>query len=101
MASNSGTLAIIITFANLLGGFMLTVGLMTRLVAMLEIPILAGAIIFINAQKGGFAAESELTLAVVVLLGMIFFLIEGGGPLSLDGYFSKNRGRNAQGTNMP
>lgn len=101
MAQDPGTLAIIITFANLLGGFMLTVGLMTRLVALLEIPILIGAIIFINAQKGGFAAESELSLAVVVLILLVFFLIEGGGPLSMDGYFHKNRGRNGQGTNMP
>ncbi|HTI09871.1 MAG TPA: DoxX family protein [Puia sp.] len=101
MANDSGTLAIIITFANLLGGFMLTVGLMTRLVCLLQIPILIGAIVFINAQKGGFAAESELSLAIVVLILLIFFLIEGGGPLSLDGYFYKNRGRNTQGTNMP
>jgi uncharacterized membrane protein YphA (DoxX/SURF4 family) len=76
MANDSGTVAIIITFANLLGGFMLTVGLMTRLVCLLQIPILAGAIIFINAQKGGFAAGSELSLAIVVLLLLIFFLIE-------------------------
>jgi uncharacterized membrane protein YphA (DoxX/SURF4 family) len=104
MASSSGGLAILITFANLLGGFLLMIGLMTRLVALLEIPVLIGAIIFINAQKGGFAADSELSLAVVVLLGLIFFLIEGGGPLSMDGYFHKNRrreGRSVQGTNIP
>jgi len=100
MANSSGWLAIVITFANLLGGFMLIVGLMTRLVALLQIPILLGAIIFINAQKGGFAAESELGLAVVVLLLLVLFLIEGGGPLSMDGYFSKNKG-NVRGTNMP
>lgn len=100
MANDSGTLAIIITWANLLGGFMLTVGLMTRLVCLLQIPILIGAIVFINAQKGGFAAGSELSLAVVVLVLLIFFLIEGGGPLSLDGYFYKNKG-NVQGTNIP
>src|SRR5882757_3526828 len=99
MANSSGWLAIVITFANLLGGFMLIVGLMTRLVALLQIPILLGAIIFINAQKGGFAAESELGLAVVVLLLLVLFLIEGGGPLSMDGYFSKNKG-NVRGTNM-
>ncbi len=91
----------VITGANLLGGFMLIVGLMTRLVALLEIPILVGAIIFINAQKQGFAVGSELGLAILVLLLLIFFLIEGGGPLSLDNYFHKNKASGSQGTTFP
>jgi len=100
-AGNSPTLAILITSANLLSGFMLTVGLLTRLVALLQIPILIGAIIFINAQRSGFAIQSELGLALLVLLLDILFLIEGSGPLSLDGYFSKNREQNSQGREMP
>src|ERR1700753_3228824 len=51
-------LPILITWANLLGGFMIMIGLMTRLMALIQVPILIGAIIFINAQKGGFAPES-------------------------------------------
>jgi putative oxidoreductase len=100
MSGNAGWLSIVITWANLLGGFFLVVGLMTRLVAIIQIPILAGAIIFINAQKGGFAASSELGLAVVVLLLLIFFLVEGSGPLSLDHYFYSNRETHSQGTNF-
>jgi putative oxidoreductase len=100
-AGNAPALAIIITWANLLSGFLLAVGLMTRVVALLQIPILIGAIIFINAQLSGFAAQSELGLALLVLLLDILFLIEGSGPLSLDGYFSKNRGRESQGREMP
>ena len=99
-ANTTHWLRILITWANLLGGFMLLVGLWTRLVAFLEMPILIGAIIDINAQKGGFAPESELWLAILVLLMLIFFLIEGSGPLSLDGYFDRNR-RSTTGTNMP
>jgi uncharacterized membrane protein YphA (DoxX/SURF4 family) len=79
---------------------MLTVGLLTRWVALLQVPILVGAIVFINTQKSGFAAQSELGLAVLVLLLLIFFLVEGSGPLSLDHYFHKNRGRGSQGTDM-
>jgi putative oxidoreductase len=93
-------LPIIITWANLLGGFMLIAGLWTRLVALLEMPILIGAIIVVNARKGGFVPESELGFAILVLLLLIFFLIEGGGPLSMDGYFERNR-RSTSGTNMP
>ncbi len=100
-AGNAPALAILITWANLLGGFMLTVGLLTRLVALLQIPILVGAIVFINAQRNGFAYQSELGLALLVLLLLIVFLIEGSGPLSLDGYFSKNRERGSTGRDMP
>jgi putative oxidoreductase len=99
-AGYAGWLAILICWANLLGGFMLTVGLMTRLVALLQLPILVGAIVFINAQKGGFAIQSELGMAILVFLLLIVFLIEGSGPLSLDNYFYKNRGQNSQGTNL-
>ena len=94
-------LPLIITWANLLGGFMLIVGLWTRLIALLQIPILIGAVVFINNQKEGFASESELGLAVITLLLVIFFLIEGGGPLSLDAYFARNRDRDSQGRNLP
>jgi putative oxidoreductase len=91
---------IIITFANLLGGFLLMVGLWTRLIALLEIPILIGAIVDINVHQGGFDSGSELGLAILVLVLLIFFLIEGGGPLSLDGYFRRNRS-GGTGTTIP
>jgi uncharacterized membrane protein YphA (DoxX/SURF4 family) len=100
-AGNAGWLAIAITWAHLLGGFMITVGLLTRWVALLQLPILIGAIVFINAQKGGFAYQSELGLALIVLLLLVVFLIEGSGPLSLDNYFYQNRDRHSQGTNVP
>ncbi|HVS96318.1 MAG TPA: DoxX family protein [Puia sp.] len=94
-------LPLIITWANLLGGFMILIGLWTRLMCLLQLPILVGAIIFINSQKGGFAPESELGLAILCLLLVIFFLVEGSGPLSIDGYFDRNRGRGSQGDRLP
>jgi uncharacterized membrane protein YphA (DoxX/SURF4 family) len=93
-------LPIIITWANLLGGFMLTVGLWTRLMCLLQLPILIGAIFDINFQKGGFDAGPELGLAILALVLVIFFLIEGSGPLSLDGYFERNR-HEETGTKVP
>jgi uncharacterized membrane protein YphA (DoxX/SURF4 family) len=93
-------LPIVITCANLLGGFMLMVGLWTRLVALLEIPLLIGAIVDNNAHQIGSDSGSELGLAILVLVLLIFFLIEGGGPLSLDGYFKRNRS-GGTGTTIP
>jgi putative oxidoreductase len=101
LSRNSGWLPILITWMNLLGGFFLVVGLQTRLVAVLELPILLGAIIFTSAQKSGFTPQSELALPILVLLGLIFFIIEGGGPLSLDNYFYKNRDSQSTGRSLP
>ena len=94
-------LPIIICWANLLGGFMILCGMWTRLMCLLQLPILIGAIIFINAQRGGFESENELGLAILTLVLCIFFPIEGSGPLSLDGYFQRNRSRGSAGDNLP
>jgi putative oxidoreductase len=101
LSRDSGWLPILITWMNMLGGFFLIVGLQTRLVAALELPIIIGAIIFINTQKSGFSSPSEIALPILVLLGLVFFIIEGGGPLSLDAYFYKNRDRESAGQSLP
>lgn len=85
-------LTLFITWAHLLGGFLIIVGLFTRWAVLLQIPILLGAVLFINAPKGFFAPDSELIFSILVLLLLIFFFFEGGGPLSLDNYLKKNQG---------
>ena len=101
LANHVDAWQIIISGANMLGGFMIIIGFMTRLVSILQVPILIGAVVFINAQRGGFAAESELGLAILSLLLLILFIIEGSGPVSLDAYFANNRSRDSQGRNLP
>ncbi len=78
-------LAHYVTFAHILGGFFLTIGLFTRAACLIQIPILIGAIIFININvaKDTFSPYSELVLSVLVLLLLIYFLIIGNGPLSV------------------
>ena len=89
VANRTDWLVIFITWSHLLGGFLMIIGLLTRWAALLNIPILMGAIIFINTQRDAFGAF-ELPFAFIVLLLLIFFLIEGGGPISLDNFFSKH-----------
>ena len=101
LAGHTHALQIIISTVTMLGGFLIMIGLQTRLMCLIQIPFLIGAVIFINAQRGGFAPESEMGLAILCLLLTILFLIEGSGPLSLDAYFSRNKNRNDQGRNLP
>jgi len=80
-------LAIVITWAHLLGGFFIIVGLRTRWAALSQIPILIGAIVLVNIQGNG--QGTELLFSIIILLMLIFFLIEGSGRISLD-YMFKN-----------
>ena len=78
-------LAHYVAFAHIPGGFFLALGLFTRAACLTQIPVLLGAIIFvnINATKDAFSPYSELFLSIIILLPLIYFLIIGIGPLSV------------------
>ena len=71
-----------ILFAHIMGGFLLAVGLLTRFACVLQIPVLIGAIIFINASM--LRPFSEIFLSLLILMLLVYFLVIGGGPWSLD-----------------
>ena len=72
-----------VVFAHILGGFFLIIGLFTRFACVIQIPILLGAVIFVNSNKDMLQPYSQLILSIVVLLLLIYFLIAGNGPWSL------------------
>ena len=82
-------IALVITWIHLLCGFLITIGLFTRLSALLQIPILIGAVI-INASSRIFTPGSELIYSLLILVLLVFFLFEGGGELSLDEYMKRH-----------
>ena len=77
-----------VVFAHILGGPLILVGLFTRIVSLIQIPILIGAIIFVNYPKGFLAIGSgsymELELSIVILVGLIVFMVFGAGRFSID-----------------
>ena len=77
-------LAHYVALAHLMGGFLISIGLITRVAVLFQLPVLIGAIVFVNAQKGFFSIHSELGLSVLVLILLIFFLIFGSGKFSAD-----------------
>lgn len=87
MDDNAQVIALIITYLNLLGGFLITVGLFTRWVSLLQIPILVGAIFFVNIKQGMDNSGIELMLSVIVLILLVIFVIKGSGAVSADEYF--------------
>ncbi len=77
---NTHWLPILITWANLLGGFFILIGLFTRLAIMTQIPILVGAVIFIAAQKGQSIPKSELYWSTLCLTLILVYLVAKTGP---------------------
>jgi len=77
-------MAYFIPWAHLFGGVMIVIGLFTRLAVLLQIPILIGAIIFVNTRSGVYSGQSDLLFSILVLALLIFFLIEGSGSYSVD-----------------
>lgn len=73
------------------GGLLIAIGLMTRVVSLLEIPIIIGTIIFINYHQGLFALNSDLGYLLLILFLLLFFLFYGSGPISVDYLLSKQK----------
>lgn len=69
-----------IAFAHLLGGILLILGVLTRFACLIQIPILVGAIMFVNSSL--YRPFSALALPIVVLLLLILFLVVGNGKWS-------------------
>jgi putative oxidoreductase len=80
------SLALFICWAHLLGGTFIILGLLTRISAWLQIPILIGAILFINLNTSISHSSSELPLSFFVLILSLWFALAGGGKVSMDHY---------------
>lgn len=84
--NNTQTIAVLITYANLLGGLFIATGLFTRWASLVQIPILFGAVIF-NFQEGISLSNTELILSLITLLLLFVFVAKGSGALSADEFF--------------
>jgi uncharacterized membrane protein YphA (DoxX/SURF4 family) len=71
-----------VTYMHMLGGGLIFIGLYTRLWALLQLPIVFGAVFFVNITSAYF--NSELWLSILVLALLTLFLVIGSGPWSLD-----------------
>lgn len=71
-------LAHIIATLHLLTGFLIAIGLATRVSCLIDIPLLVIAILFVNSNLGN-TGIGELIFSVAVLLLLILFFVMGSG----------------------
>ena len=89
-----------ITIIHIIAGLLLTLGLLTRIAALLQIPILAGAVFFIHLDQGLMSGEQSLELSVLVLVLLVLYFIFGSGTLSLDHFFAGRKPKFQGETNL-
>jgi putative oxidoreductase len=75
---------------HILGGLMIMLGLLTRLAVLFQIPVMICNIIFVIIPNGLMSLQSELELTLLITFLLLFFLVEGSGPVSLDAYIKKH-----------
>lgn len=82
----SAALAHYVSFAHLLGGLMLAAGLFTRLAALIQIPILVGAVFLVHLQEGLMSPTQSLEFSALVLFLLVLVFVFGAGRWSADRY---------------
>lgn len=68
---------------------MVVVGLVTRLAAAIQVPILLGAVFLVHLHEGFFRTEQSLELAVLELFLFGLTVVHGGGRPSVDAYLTR------------
>lgn len=80
------TLVYYVTFAHMVGGVLIALGVLTRLACVVQIPIVLAAVfltgIFLDP------INTMASLSIIALVSLVMFTIIGSGPLSLDNYLT-------------
>jgi len=82
----SAALVHYVTFAHLLGGALLAFGLLTRFAALIQIPVLIGAVALVHVQEGLLTAGQSLEFSALVLFLLVVIFAYGAGRWSADYY---------------
>ncbi len=75
------------------GGLLIATGLITRWAIAFQIPILIGAVFFVNLPNGFTSINSELGFSIATLVLLVFFIFYGSGNFSLDYYMRTHKDR--------
>lgn len=78
-----------VVFTHVVGGLFIILGFQTRLASILLLPVLIGAVFFVNITRGFSFLNSEFWLSLLVMILLILFVIWGSGRYSLDNMMNK------------
>jgi len=73
-----------VTFVHLVGGTLIAMGIFTRFSSIMQIPVVFGAVFFINVFQSPF--NTDLLSSVIALIFLAVFAVVGSGKLSLESY---------------
>ena len=75
-----------VAIAHLGGGVLLAAGLATRLAAVVQLPVLCGAVFMVHSTETLLTAGQSLEFSALVLMLLVVYLFVGAGPLSVDAW---------------
>jgi putative oxidoreductase len=70
------------TYVQIVCGALIFLGLRTRIASIVMLPLMIGAVFFINIYSPFY--NNELWLSILVLVLLFLFIVIGSGPISLD-----------------
>ncbi|MGF7039924.1 DoxX family protein [Mucilaginibacter lappiensis] len=76
-----------VTFAHMVGGILIALGILTRLASIIQIPIVLGAVFLTGIFQEAINTMAWPSITALILL--VLFTILGSGPISLDKYLSE------------
>ena len=85
-AFTSATLIHYVALAHLAGGLFMAIGLLTRLAALVQIPVLIGAVFLIHFEQGLLTVSQSLEFSALVLFLLVLVFVFGAGRWSVDYY---------------
>ncbi|MDN5289250.1 MAG: DoxX family rane protein [Mucilaginibacter sp.] len=78
-----------VTFAHMVGGILIAVGILTRLGCIIQIPIVLVAVFLTSTNIFQEPINAMAWPSVTALVLLVIFTILGSGPISLDKYLSE------------
>jgi putative oxidoreductase len=85
--------ATFVTAVEMIGGVALVIGLLTPVVAVLNIVNMLGALVMVHAENGIFVAENGFELVLAIFAGLVTVAILGAGRFSTDGLLGRRVAR--------